>query len=161
MSSGYIEYANGTGTTINATTYVGVAMTTPSDAPALVLPTSGVQWSHLEIGLHDADGPADPADPTHLNATEVLIFLSWDSLGVQLIAGPMTTASKIHTVKSGGKSYGSCAIDLGIIPTFPASNPAGTTAPARGTIYCWVKADSGTDDKLILARMHWNELSKG
>jgi len=154
MAGSYIEYANGTGTTINATTYVGVAMTTPSDAPALVLPTTGVLWSHVEIGLHDADG-----DDT-INAEKIKIFLSWDSLGIQVIAGPMETEIAIHKVNSGSKSYGGCAIDLNISPTFPASNPAGTAAPTRGTIYCFVKADAGTDDKVILARMHWYK-SKG
>ena len=155
MAGSYIEYANGTGTTINATTYLGVAMTTPTDAPALVMPTSGVQWGHVEIGLHDPD------DVGHINAEKIKIFLSWDSLGIQVIAGPMETEVAIHKVDSDGKSYGSCAIDLNISPTFPASNPAGTAAPTRGTIHCFVKADVGTDDKVILARMHWNELSKG
>ena len=150
MASGYIEYSNSTGVSFS-TSYVMVAMTTPADAPALVLPTSGVQWSFVEILLKDST----------INQTNIDVFLSWDSLGIYKITTPNDSMNiSLHTVTS-TEEYAGTVIDLGIVPTFPVSNPAGKTLPARGTVHLWIKGDNGTTDNIILARLHWHELSKG
>ena len=163
MSSGYIEYSNATGTALGTayadatTAYTMFALTTPADAPALVLPNSNCKWSHMEFVLKGAD--------TTLDAASIHITLSWDSLNLYKIAGPQTAPTDLHKVTYDSRQYGTCAQDLDIWPTFPVSNPISSTAPVRGTIYCGILPDavnpSGGDDNVILIRLHWSELTKG
>ena len=149
MAAGYIEYSDNAGTTVQSTSSaydnpVQIALT--ANATQLALPTSGCKWSHIEITLIESGAST-------LGCTDFKVFLSWDSQGKHKIAGP-SGAVTLHKVDVGGTDYGSASIDLNIVPTR-------VTEGTAGTVYLYFMSNSGTVDKLIRARLHWYELSKG
>ena len=181
MASGYIEYSSSTGALVSSSAYVAFPLTTPADPnsnDAIPLPTSGCIWEYLEIVIKEDNEDLNGSGATStVAAGNINMFLSWDIKGVYKIAGSAydTTPYKLHVVEIPNAEvddgaigtpvqFGSTAMDLGIAPTFPISNPAELVAsikPARKTIYCHVKTDSATQDVLILARLFWRALSKG
>tara|TARA_A100001515_G_C4466531_1_gene175410 strand:- start:50 stop:592 length:543 start_codon:yes stop_codon:yes gene_type:complete len=180
MASGYIEYSSSTGTLVSSSGYVAFALTTPADPnsnDAIPLPTSGCIWEYLEIVIkEDNENLTGTGATSTVAADHINMFLSWDINGVYKIAGSAydTTPYDLHLVTVADAEvddglttdveFKSTAMDIGIAPTFPISNPAELVAakkPARKTIYCHVKTDSGTKDVLILARLFWREFSKG
>ena len=156
MASGYIEYAVVDGAVLNTTSFTGVAMTTPAlpnANDAIPLPTSGARWSHVEISMISTAGSNEPEG--------VQFFLSWDSGGEEIIAGPSTTITTVTPEATAGTF--SCAFDLGIVPTYPAGTTIVASGKARGTVYCWIRPTvvDGSNTKVQIARLHWHELSKG
>ena len=149
----------------------------PNSNDAIPLPTSGCIWDYLEIVIKEDNEDVSGAGATSsVAAGNINMFLSWDINGVYKIAGSSyaNTPYDLHLVTvldaqvddslSTDVEFKSTAMDIGIAPTFPLSNPAELVAakkPARKTIYCHVKTDSATKDVLILARIHWRALSKG
>ena len=148
MSSGYIEYNNDTGTTIN-TTLAKYTMTTPTGKEPI--PTSGVRWSHLELVVKKSSS---------ISAAEIAAgaHLTWDTNGFFICAGPTASAVSYTAAKTdgSGNNYKACVISIDINPTLPPDGEA-------GTVYFWAKQDhaDGNAAKLIRARLHWHELSKG
>ena len=147
MSSGYIEYNNDTGDTINDTLR-GYTMTTPTGKEPM--PTSGVRWSHLEVVVKKNGA---------ISAVEISAgaHLSWDSNGFYICAGPTASAVSYTAAKtSGSDNYKACVISIDINPTLPGDG-------GSGTVYFWAKRDhaDSSNTKLIRARLHWHELSKG
>ena len=149
MAAGYIEYSDNTGTTVSSQSSaydqaIQIALTAP--ASQLALPTSGCKWSHLEITLKE--------NASQLNCTDFKVFLAWDNLGKHKIAGP-SGAVTLHKVADGSSiEFGGASIDLNIVPTLVSDGTA-------GTVYLYFMSNNSTDDKLIRARLHWYELSKG
>tara|TARA_Y100001938_G_C7922702_1_gene345308 strand:+ start:208 stop:654 length:447 start_codon:yes stop_codon:yes gene_type:complete len=148
MAAGYIEYSDNTGTAVSSTSSaydqaIQIALTAP--ASQLALPTSGCKWSHLEITLKE--------NASQLNCTDFKVFLAWDNEGKHKIAGP-SGAVTLHKVTVSTVDYGSASIDLNIVPTLVSDGTA-------GTVYLYFMSNNSTDDKLIRARLHWYELSKG
>lgn len=145
MSAGYIEYIDGTGTTLS-NAWVKFTLTTSSVAGAEAIPTGGVQWTSLAIQIEGA---------STLDQSSVDIMMTWDTNGVYAIHGPSQSAYSLR-FKTSSSQKAALAVDLGFAPNFPSAHST------NGTIYVWLKGDaSSTNDKVKLVRLHWNEFSKG
>ncbi len=122
----------------------------PSDTG---LPSSGVQWSHLELILED-NGQTNAVNKT------AAIFLSWDAAGDNICAGPSNKA----TLVAGRSDTDRYMVVFELYPqvaTVPVSTDDGTGQAGR--VYLWLQTTNFTDTTppVIRARLHWHELSKG
>ena len=144
-NAGYVEQAT---TPQLGTSYVGVLLQkNAADIASVDLPTSGYELSHLEIIM------ATDATPATVEA-----YLSWDSAGDDIAAGPTQTAVKLAALQTATRK--GCVIFLDRIrPRTPAVDQ--TTA---GTIYLWLKVDAttgtGTEPDLVRARLHFRSVIK-
>tara|TARA_R110001599_G_scaffold37079_2_gene115537 strand:+ start:127 stop:564 length:438 start_codon:yes stop_codon:yes gene_type:complete len=145
MASGYIEYSDGTGTTLS-NDWVKFALTTSSATGQFPIPTSGVNWTSLNVQIEGSSA---------LDNGGFDIMMTWDTNGVYAIHGPSQSKYNLN-FKTATNTKAALAIDLAIAPTFPSANST------NETIYVWLKGDtSSTNDKVKLVRLHFSEFSKG
>jgi hypothetical protein len=145
MASGYIEYSDGTGTTLS-NAWVKFALTTSTATGQEAIPTSGVNWTSLSVQIEGS---------STLDNSAFDIMMTWDTNGVYPIHGPSQSAYNLN-FKTSTNTKAALAIDLGLAPTFPSANAT------NGTIYVWLKGNaSSTNDKVKLVRLHFSEFSKG
>ena len=75
MASGYIEYSDGTGTTLS-NDWVKFALTTSSATGQFPIPTSGVNWTSLNVQIEGSSA---------LDNGGFDIMMTWDTNGVYAI----------------------------------------------------------------------------
>tara|TARA_R100000315_G_C5230244_1_gene141272 strand:+ start:1765 stop:2214 length:450 start_codon:yes stop_codon:yes gene_type:complete len=149
MASGFIDVASTV--TPSANTQGGTdnwGRVTINTAKNLTMPTGMVQWSHLELVIQD-----NQANQTNRTAK---IFLSWDSNGDQMCAGPSDAATMIA-----GRNDTDIYMAVFDIAHNSPTIPDGATA---GTLYLWIQTTNfnvGNNPDVVRARLHWHELSKG
>ena len=114
-----------------------------SDAKSLPgeLPGGGATWSHIDLVL----------DATSGSPTTVQAYLTWDSGGDDIAAGPTQNAL---TMVAGltDTSLVMASLTLGVTPHAPASQSA------AGKCYLHIKVDTGVVT-LKKARLHWYTIS--
>ena len=164
MSSGFIEYDAGgeAGIDLTGPGYVKVTMQKPSDTTDTkwfqALPTRMVKWSHLELILSNGTGGAYGG---HLPLGSSGPFLSWDSDGFQIAAGPAQGSGNIELVQriDGSEYKHMVTLTFDVVPTTPF-DAAGEVEADK--IYLWLNpSGTRTNLKCIRARLYWNQLGKG
>lgn len=166
MSSGFVEYTTtfaGAGASKNlSATFVKHKLEKPSSTTDTVwfqdLPTGTVKWSHIEIIIECASG--NFAGDIGIGASGP--FISWDTDGTQIAAGPPQGASGAELVltKPASGNRASLVLTFDVVPTTPFQ----LTGVNRNELYLWLTCNktSGTGDvRLIQARLYWHELTKG
>ena len=183
MASGYIEYSNNTGTAFTSpSAYTIVALTTPAYVPysQMEIPSSGVRWSHIEVVLRNSNNNnSTETVKIFLSWDSIGLYrFAGPSTALTIATGTAATSpEKVDHQKDGGTAYDylSFAMDLGISGNFPGNNNTFTTTtgnpadldtggvppatlPARGTVYLGMIPNAAhSDQKIILARLHWYE----
>ena len=78
------------------------------------------------------------------------MYLSWDSAGDDIAAGPTQTAVNLTALQTSGRKAAVISLD-----NMRPRSPGDQTTP--GTLYLWVKLDAvaGSPPSLIRARLHW------
>ena len=116
---------------------------TTSDAKSLhgELPGGGATWSHIDLVL----------DATSGSPTTVQAYLTWDSGGDDIAAGPTQNALTM-VAGLGDPSLVMASLTLGVTPHAPASQSA------AGKCYLHIKVDAGVVT-LKKARLHWYTIS--
>jgi hypothetical protein len=156
MSSGFLQNAadatltqhqasSGAGSYNN--NFAKITLTTHTTKGGLSMPSGGVRWSHFELKLEDN---GDNSQTDHA----CKVFFTWDSDGDDICAGPSESSAMVAG-RTDVDVY-MVAIDMDMVPVFPAD---GTV----DTIYAWVSTIYFNDTTATLkrARLYWHELSKG
>jgi hypothetical protein len=142
MSSGFVvndAEVTGIDTSYDSGKVITLHEDVTADAKSLhgELPGGGATWSHIDIVL----------DATSGSPTTVQTYLTWDSGGDDIAAGPTQNAL---TMVAGltDTSLVMAALTLGVTPHAPASQSA------AGKCYLHIKVDAGVVT-LKKARLHW------
>ena len=156
MASGFLENSGTTtltgvgGGAIDTNNFFKVQLTaSTTESSGIGLPTGMVRWSHLELIIED--NAADEVDRL------VRVFLSWDSDGNDICAGPSSKiGSPMVARRTTDTTHYMSVIELDFVPTRP---PDG----AANEIYVWITTGAFTLANPVChrARLHWYELSKG
>ena len=151
MSSGFLDIeakvtvTAATDTSGGLNSWGSARINTPKN---LALPSGGVQWSHLELILEDT------GQNSATNRT-AKIFLSWDSDGDSICAGPSAAVTLVA---------GRADLDryMGVFELYPHVPTIPSEATA-GVVYVWIQTTNFNDPTpdVIRARLHWFEVSKG
>ena len=167
MSSGFIEfdsnYAGGVDLSGASSGHVKILMQKPSGTTSTKwfqgLPTGMVKWSHLELIL--SNGTTAGAYSGNLSKGATGPFLSWDTDGFQIAAGPTQGSGNIELVQrvNGSEHLAMVTLTFDVVPTTPFDTGGNVESDK---IYLWIKP-SGTVTHLhcIRARLYWNQLGKG
>jgi len=157
MASGFLATSGTTtltgvgGGAIDTNNYVKVTLTaSTTESSGIGLPTGMVRWSHLELIIED-----DTANQVDRLAR---VFLTWDSAGNNICAGPSSKAgASMIARRDTTTDYYMTVIDLDFVASLP------TEVGAANTIYLWITTGGFNLSNPILqkARLHWYELSKG
>jgi hypothetical protein len=142
MASGFVvndAEVTGIGTSYASGKVITLHEDTTADAKSLhgKLPGGGATWSHIDLVL----------DATSGSPTTVQAYLTWDSGGDDIAAGPTQNALNLVAGLT-DTSLAMASLTLGTTPHAPASQ---TTA---GTCYLFIKVDTGAVT-LKKARLHW------
>jgi hypothetical protein len=167
MSSGFVEFTatyDSGGVALAAPAagaHVAIALQKPSSTTDTVwfqdLPTGTVKWSHIEIIIENDDG-ADISGHIGIGATGP--FISWDSSGSQIAAGPPQGASGSELVlveAPNRRRRGSLVLVFDVVPTTPFQ----LAGIERNKLYLWLCCSASNSPKLVQARLYWHELTKG
>lgn len=144
MSSGFLQ--NTATPTLSSSSYVGIALVKPvSDIPIFELPSAMVRWSHLEIVVNKSGT---------VSGQSFDAFLSWDSGGDDIAAGPLQNSITMAQGQTTTTRYMATAV-LDVHPSLPDDG-------TKSTLYLWLKMHNDLNGAtLSRARMYWHEISKG
>ena len=163
MSSGYLEMNESSAVTLDNQAHTGgdyvtaagaVPLVVRTTVPSLELPAGMVKWSHLEVIIEKG------ADATLGSSQGFKAYVTWDSAGADIAAGPTQTEL---TMVGGATNQAMASATLDISPSRP---PDGEKSKA----YVWFATNgfhtsaintAGKRPIVKRCRLYWHSLSKG